>query len=98
MSSELGREARTVPGGYYAIVARGPRLPVAEVYRWSVREPLRSLPIPLREPDKDVLIELAALVDRVYVLGRYERTLRRGEPLPESTSLAPEDRAWLESQ
>jgi hypothetical protein len=86
------------PGGYYAIVARGARLPVAEVYRWMVRHRLPSLLIPLREPDPDVLINLAALVSRVYELGRYERTLRNATPLPETTSLKPEDRAWVESR
>jgi len=84
------------PGAYYAIVARGPRLPVAELYRWSVRDGLPSLPIPLREPDPDVIIDLAALVDRVYTLGRYDLTLRRQAPLPEAALLAPADRAWVE--
>jgi hypothetical protein len=94
----LPMKQRIEPGGYYAIVARGPRLPLAEVYRWTVRDPLPTLPIPLREPDQDILIDLAALVSRVYDLGRYERTLRRDVPLPEATSLAPEDRAWIESR
>ena len=89
---------RIEAGGYYAIVARAARLPVAEVYRWTVREPLPHLPIPLREPDPDLLIDLAALVSRVYQLGRYERTLRHAKPIPETTSLTPEDRAWVESQ
>jgi hypothetical protein len=55
---------RIEPGGYYAIVARAARLPLAEVYRWTVREPLPPLPIPLREPDPDPLIDL---VDRCRV-------------------------------
>jgi hypothetical protein len=93
----LPMKRRIAPGGYYAIVARGPRLPTAEVYRWSVRDPLPKLPIPLREPDPDVLIDLATLVSRVYDLGRYARTLRHSAPLPETTPLRPEDRAWVES-
>jgi hypothetical protein len=94
----LPMKQRIEPGGYYAIVARGPRLPLAEVYRWTVREPLPRLPIPLREPDQDILIDLAALVSRVYALGRYDRTLRHDAAFPESTSLTPEDRAWIASQ
>ena len=93
----LPMKQRIEPGAYYAIVARGPRLPVAEVYRWTVRDPLPRLPIPLREPDPDILIDLAALVTRVYDLGRYARTLRHEPPLPETAPLAPEDRAWVES-
>jgi hypothetical protein len=70
---------------------------LAAVYRWTVRDPLPRIPIPLREPDPEVLIDLAALVTRVYDLGRYARTLRHGSRLPETTSLPPEDRAWVES-
>ena len=93
----LPMKERIEPGAYYAIVARGERLPVAEVYRWTVRDPLPHLPIPLSEPDPDILVDLAILVDRVYNLGRYARTLRHDVPLPETTSLTPEDRAWAES-
>ena len=89
---------RIEPGAYYAIVARGERMPLAELYLWTVRDPLPRLPIPLREPDADILIDLAVLVDRVYDLGRYARTLRHDAPLPETMSLAPEDRAWVVSQ
>jgi hypothetical protein len=94
----LPMKRRIERGAYYAIVARGVRLPLAEVYRWTVRDPLLGVPIPLREPDPDVLIDLAALVTRVYDLGRYARTLRHGPPLPETTSLTPEDRAWVASR
>ena len=93
----LPMKQRIEPGAYYAIVARGPRRPVAEVYRWTVRDPLPRLPIPLREPDPDVPIDLEALVNRVYDLGRYARTLRHAAPLPETASLAPDDRAWVET-
>jgi Protein of unknown function (DUF4058) len=93
----LPMKQRIEPGAYYAIVARGARLPMAEVYRWTVRDPLPGLPIPLREPDPDILIDLASLVTRVYDLGRYSRTLRHDPPLPEAASLTSEDRAWVES-
>jgi Protein of unknown function (DUF4058) len=66
----LPMKERIEPGAYYAFVARGARLPLAEVYRWTVRDPLPRIPIPLREPDPDVPIDLAALVTRVYDLGR----------------------------
>lgn len=85
------------PSAYYAIVARGKRLPLAEVYRWTVRDPLPRLPIPLREPDADILIDLGELVTRVYDLGRYARTLRHDLPLPKTAALSLEDRAWAES-
>ncbi len=70
-------------GNYFAVVARGPKLPTAEVYAWTIRDRLPSIPIPLRSPDPDVKIDLQELVDRIYDLGRYGRTLRYDLPLPE---------------
>jgi Protein of unknown function (DUF4058) len=93
----LPMKQRIEPGGYYMIVARGAQLPQAELYRWTVRDPLPPLPIPLRAPDADIIIDLASLVTRVYDLGRYSRTLRHGLPLPETSSLTPDERAWVES-
>ncbi len=93
----LPMKQRIEPGGYDAIVARGPKLPIAEVYGWSVRDPLPRLPIPLREPDPDVLIDLSALATRVYDLGRYARTLRPEFALPYAAALAADDLAWVES-
>jgi hypothetical protein len=94
----LPMKERIEPGAYYVIVARGARLPSAELYLWTVRDPLPRIPIPLREPDADILIDFAALVGRVYDLGRYARTLRHDAPLPETSSLMPEDRAWVLSR
>ena len=82
---------------YLAIVARGPRLPMADVYAWTLRHRLPPIPIPLREPDPDVPIDLQSLVDRIYDLGRYGRTLRYDQPLSETTPIAPEDRTWAEA-
>jgi hypothetical protein len=93
----LPMKPRIDPGVYYAVVARGARFPLAEVYRWTVRDALPLLPIPLREPDPDILIELAALVTRVYDLGRYARTLRRVASLPDTAPLNLDDRSWVES-
>lgn len=84
------------PGTYAAVVSRAPNLPMAELYSWTVRHRLPAIPIPLRSPDPDVKIEIQELVDRVYDLGRYRRTLKYNLPLPENTPIHPEDRAWCE--
>jgi Protein of unknown function (DUF4058) len=85
-------------GDYFAIVARGHKLPTAEVYSWSVRDRLPAIPIPLRPPDSDVPINLEELVGRVYSLGRYNLTLRHDEALPDAMAafLHPDDQTWVE--
>jgi hypothetical protein len=46
------------PGDYYAIVARASQRPDAQVYAWTIRQPLPTIPIPLRTPDADVMLNL----------------------------------------
>jgi hypothetical protein len=57
-----------------------------------LREPLPVIRIPLRKGERDVLIDLQPLVDRVHQAGRYDMLdyLRLPDlPLP------PEDQDWL---
>jgi len=62
-----------------------------EVYRIPLRERLPVIPIPLRPTDRDVRLDLQALVDQAYRLGRYDDLdySRRPEP-----ALEAEDAAW----
>ena len=85
------------PGDYFAIVARTDRRPDADVYSWSLREPLPAVPIPLRAPDADVYLDLADTFATAYKEGAYSRILRYGKPLPSSFPIAPGDRAWAET-
>lgn len=90
-------EKRLPAGDYYAIVARAERRPEAEVYAWSVRHPLPVLPIPLRQPDPDVALNLTDVVNTTYDRGRYRRIARYGVALPANYPIAAADRVWAES-
>ena len=57
---------------------------------------LPNIPIPLRSPDPDVLLELPALFALAYERGRYARALDYAAPL--DLPLAAGDRAWAEEQ
>ena len=58
---------RSLPrGDYYALVARGDRRPDCDVYAWSVRHPLPTIPIPLLPPDDDIRIALGPIFRSVY--------------------------------
>jgi hypothetical protein len=84
-------------GDYHAIVARAERRPNAEVYSWSLRDPLPLLPVPLRFPDADVMLDLGEVFRLTYDRGRFRQILRYGETLPTSFPIAPEDLIWAES-
>jgi len=85
------------PHHYYAIVARSTSRPDAQVYTWTIHHRLPSLPIPLRSPDADVILDLGEAFDLTYRLGRFGRIVRHGSPLPENLPLSSADREWAES-
>ncbi len=76
-AGERTRLARPLPdGNYYVMVFRGDRAPDVDVYAWSLPDLLPTVPIPLRQPDPDVPLDLAAVLRIAYERGRYGRKLR----------------------
>lgn len=61
------------PADYGALVFRAGRRPDVEVRTWGLRDPLPTVPVPLRRPDPDVPLDLAAVIASVYDCGRYDR-------------------------
>ena len=59
------------PGDYYALVARAQRRPDCDVYAWSIRQPLPTIPIPLKLVDSDVQLNLVDSFALAYQRGRY---------------------------
>ncbi len=82
------------PGHYYALVSRAERRFDCEVYARSVRQPLPTIRVPLKEPDPDLLLDLGAVFATTYERGRYARALPYGAP--PSAPLADADRRWAE--
>lgn len=87
--------ARPLPAGdYYVFVSRTEQRPRADVYSWSIRDPLPTIPIPLIAPDPDMLLNLAEIFTTVYERGRYDRSIDYRAPLP--LPLGTSDRIWAE--
>jgi Protein of unknown function (DUF4058) len=81
-------------GDFVAMVSRVERRPTAEVYTWSLRDPLPEIPVPLSLPDPDVWFALGHPFAMAYERGRYTKILKYEQPLPFTPT--PEDRAWAE--
>lgn len=80
---------------YYALISRVERRPDLDVYAWSIRDPLLTIPIPLQAPDPDIPLDLAAIFQTVYQRARYERSINYKAPL--GLPLDPKDREWAEA-
>jgi uncharacterized protein DUF4058 len=77
---------------YRILVSRGKERPRAQLYAWSVRQPIPSFPLPLLpgddEPTTDVQAVLAALYDRA----RFD--LRLDYTKPPVPQLGDDDATW----
>jgi hypothetical protein len=81
-------------GDYDALVARGERRLDCDVFAWTIRDRLPSIPIPLAHPDPDVVLNLGSLFATAYERGRYARLIDYTAPL--TVVRKAEDRAWAE--
>ena len=76
---------------YCVMVSRAEMRPRVELWPFRLRDPLPKIPIPLRGPDPDVVLDLKAVLDRVYDAAGYEDYIYAGSPEP---PLSPEDQEW----
>jgi len=73
-------------GDFYAFVSR-PRLrPEVDVYAWTLRDPLPTLPVPLAEGDPDVTLDLQTAFTTTYDRAGYDYSLDYGEELEPALS------------
>lgn len=87
--------SRSLPtADYYALISRGDRRPDCEVYHWTVRHDLPTLPVPLKAPDLDISVGLAEAFATAYQRGRYDRIVHYNES-PPAPSFAAEDADWV---
>ncbi len=82
-------------GHYYAFVSRAERRFLSHTYAWTIRDPLPTIPIPLKAPDPDIPLDLAPIFATVYERARLGRSIDYAAPL--RLPLSQEDRAWAEA-
>ena len=82
------------PGLYSVLVSRAGARPRADFWPFGLRDPLPTVPIPLRPDDRDARLDLRSILDRVYDESGYAYFLYDHDPDP---PLAEEDVAWARS-
>jgi hypothetical protein len=81
------------PGDFFVLVARADRRPDCDVYAWTVRQPLPTIPLPLLPEDGEVSMDLAAVFATAYERGRCARSVDYDVPPP--ALLGPDTMAWV---
>ena len=80
-------------GDYFAIVSRRQRRPKAAVYAWTIRDPLPTIPVPLKKGDPDVPLDFQAVFRTVYDRARYDLSLDYDATL--QPPLSEDDAEWV---
>jgi hypothetical protein len=83
-------------GDYFAYVTREENGPHVDVYAWSLRDPLPTIPIPLKSPDPDIGLNIAEIFAITYERGRYARSL--GYAADPTAPLAGDALAWAKER
>jgi hypothetical protein len=88
----LPMEKPLPPADYYYFLSRAEQRPDCQVYYWALRQPLPTLPVPLRAPHADIRIDLGAAFRTAYERGRFQRRINYQGALP--SFLSDEDKGW----
>lgn len=79
---------------YRILVSRGRRRPRADLYAFSVRDPIPTFALPLRSGDKEPEVDLGATLHGLYDRAAYDMSIDyRVDAVP---PLAEPDRAWAD--
>lgn len=77
---------------YYVFVSRGDRRPECDLYRWTLRQKLPSIRLPLADGDPDIVIDLQRVFTHAYDVSGYDYSLDYARVLP---SVRSEDAGWI---
>lgn len=83
------------PSDYRLIVSRSLHRLQANLYDFDLREPIPSVPLPLRPEDEKPLIELQAIVQGVCDRASYNERIDYRQPVPPS-KLSEADQRWVD--
>jgi Protein of unknown function (DUF4058) len=76
---------------YYAMVSRPAARPNADIWPIQLRDPLPTIPFPLRAGETEPLVNLQAILNRTYDGAKYGRRIYAHDPEPQ---LSATDAEW----
>jgi hypothetical protein len=78
---------------YTLLVSRSSRAPYCRVWPAHFQHRVPSIPVPLRDPDPDLTLDLQPLLESIYSLGRYHERIDYNRPL--TPALSEEEAVWV---
>ena len=84
-----------MPLDYHVLVSRSTDRPTADLYAFTLQEPIPTFPLPLRELDEMIEFDLQSVVNKTYTEGAYSIRLNYTNPVP-PPALPETDRLWVQ--
>jgi len=89
------RLARPVPiTPYYIMLSRMERRPKVDVWPIPIAAKLPKIPIPLRTPDPDAILDMSQVMENVYERGAYDVQIDYEQPVP-PPEISSDEQAWV---
>jgi hypothetical protein len=80
---------------YRIVVSKSEIRPQAKLYGFSIREKIPTFVLPLQSGDREVILDLQPLLNRIYARARYYLTIDYNQEL--IPPLKAEDKAWADT-
>lgn len=80
-------------GDYFALVSRGHRRPRTDVFHWTLRQSLPTIPIPLKKDEPEVPLDLQIVFTTVFDRARYQLSLNYSTK--PTLKLSESDEKWM---
>jgi hypothetical protein len=83
-----------IPWDYRILVSRSEQRPHADLYGFTIREPIPCFPLPLKYLEENIEINLQNILQSLYDRAGYEYRIDYRQPVP-PPALSPENQAWM---
>lgn len=97
MHPVAGDTSPTATGRYRILVSRSEERPRADLYEFTLREPIPPFPLPLKTANEEVWVDLQSVVNGIYERSGYGIRLDYQAPLP-PPALSAADQAWVDQR
>jgi hypothetical protein len=83
-----------IPWDYRILISRSEQRPDADLYGFNLPEPIPYFPLPLKNPEESIAINLQNILEALYDRAGYEYRIDYQQPVP-PPDLSPESQAWI---
>jgi Protein of unknown function (DUF4058) len=83
-----------IPWDYRILVSRSEQRPQADLYGFTLREAIPCFPLPLKDSEENIEVDLQNILQGLYDRAGYEYRIDYQQPVP-PPALSPENQAWI---